>query len=66
MWVQSLGREDPWSREWQPTPVFMPGNPIDGGVWWATVRGVAKESDTNERLSTHTHTHTHTQIYIWQ
>ena len=22
-WVQSLGREDPWRREWQPTPVFL-------------------------------------------
>ena len=63
MWVQSLGREDPWSREWQPTPVFMPGKShrqrslvgycAGGGkrVWhkWATE-----------------HTHTHTQIYIWQ
>ena len=25
-WVPSLGREDPWRREWQPTPVFLPGN----------------------------------------
>ena len=28
MWetrVQSLGREDPWRRKWQPTPVFLPG-----------------------------------------
>jgi len=24
-WVQSLSREDPWRREWQPTPVFLPG-----------------------------------------
>ena len=24
-WVQSLGWEDPWGREWQPTPVFLPG-----------------------------------------
>ena len=23
--VQSLGGEDPWIREWQPIPVFMPG-----------------------------------------
>ena len=23
--VQSLGREDPWRRKWQPTPVFLPG-----------------------------------------
>ena len=29
------------------------GNPMDRGTWWATVHGVAKESDTSERL-THT------------
>ena len=23
--VWSLGREDPWRREWLPTPVFLPG-----------------------------------------
>ena len=28
MWetqVRSLGREDPWRRKWQPTPIFVPG-----------------------------------------
>ena len=25
MQVQSLGQEDPWRREWEPTPVFLPG-----------------------------------------
>ena len=24
-WVQSLGWEDPLKKEWQPTPVFLPG-----------------------------------------
>ena len=24
------------------------GNPMDRGAWWATVHGVAKESDTTE------------------
>ena len=24
-WVWSLGKEDPWGREWQPTPVFLSG-----------------------------------------
>ena len=24
-WVQSLRGEDPWKREWLPTPVFLPG-----------------------------------------
>ena len=23
--VRSLGQEDPWKKEWQPTPVFLPG-----------------------------------------
>ena len=26
-----------WRRKWQPTPVFLPGNPRDSGAWWATV-----------------------------
>ena len=25
IWVQPLGQKDPWSRKWQPTPVFLPG-----------------------------------------
>ena len=24
-WIRSLGWEDIWRREWQPTPVFLPG-----------------------------------------
>ena len=24
LWVWSLAREDPWSRKWQPTPIFLP------------------------------------------
>ena len=27
---------------------------MDRGAWWATAHGVAKESDTTERLSTNT------------
>ena len=26
-------------------------NPMDRGAWWATVHGVANESDTTERLT---------------
>ena len=29
-----------WRRKWQPTPVFLPENPRDGGAWWAAVFGV--------------------------
>ena len=32
MWVQSLGWKDPWRRKWQPTPVFLSGNPTDRGT----------------------------------
>ena len=28
-------------------------NPMDRGVWWATVHGVSKESDMTERLTFH-------------
>ena len=43
----------PWRRKWQPSPVFLPGNPIDRGVWWAAAQfgGVAKESDTTKSLN---------------
>ena len=42
-----------WRREWQPTPVVLPGH-MDRGAWWATVHGVAKsQTDTTERLTPH-------------
>ena len=44
--VQSLGR-----KTWQPTLVFLLGNPMDRGAWWATIHGVAAEFDTTERLN---------------
>ena len=29
----------PWRRKWQPTPVFLPGNPMDRGAWcWTRLR----------------------------
>ena len=49
----SLGREDPLTREWLPTPVFLPGE-CHGQRSLAgySPRGL-KESDTTEQL-THT------------
>ena len=30
-------------RQWQPTPVLLPGkNPMDRGAWWAAVHGVSR------------------------
>ena len=42
-----------WSRKWQPTPVFLPENPMDRGAWRATVHGVAKGRTGLKLLSTH-------------
>ena len=41
-WVGKI----PWRREWQPTPVFLPENPMDRGAWQAPVQEVTK-SQTN-------------------
>ena len=40
-WVGTI----PWSRKWQPTPVFLPGNSMDRGAWQAVVHGIAEEWD---------------------
>ena len=46
-WVPSLGSTDPLEEEMAAHPVLLPvGNPMDRGPWWASVHGVAKESDT--------------------
>ena len=50
-WVRSLHREDPLRREWQPTPVFLPGEShgqrslVGYSPWGRT------ESDTTETLT---------------
>ena len=43
--IPGLGRS---SREGNANPLQFSclGNPMDRGAWWATVHGVAKESDT--------------------
>ena len=40
-----------WRRKWQPTPVFLPENPRDGGAWWVAVYGVAQSRTRLKRLS---------------
>ena len=40
-----------WKRKWQPTPVFLPGDPRDGGAWWAAVCGVAQSRTRLKWLS---------------
>ena len=50
-WVGKI----PWSRKWQPTPVFLPGKlhgkrSLEGQHPWS-----CKESDTSKPLNTHIH-----------
>ena len=40
--VQSLGWEDALEKKWLPAPLFLPGNSMDRGAWWATVHEVTK------------------------
>ena len=49
--IQSLGREDPWSRRWQPTPVFLPENLHGQRSLQAVIYGVA-ELDRTEHTRT--------------
>ena len=37
-WVRKI----PWSRKWQPTPVFLPGESMDRGAWWVIVHRVQR------------------------
>ena len=56
-WVRNIC----WRREWQPTPVFLPGEFHGQRSLAAYSPWGHKELDTTEQLThTHTHTHTHT------
>ena len=63
-WVQSLAWEDPLSRAWQPTPVFLPGEfhgekSLAGYSPWCH-----KESDMTEQPSVYIYSESFT-IYIY-
>ena len=47
--ILGLGRT---TREGNDNPLQYSclGNPMDRGIWWATVHGVAKEPDTTEQI----------------
>ena len=51
--VPSLGQDDPLEKETQPTPVSLPGNPMDRGARQAAVHGATEESDKTERPNNH-------------
>ena len=50
-WATSLFTFIHWRRKWQPTPVFLPGEPQGQGAWWAAVYGVAQSQTQLKRLS---------------
>ena len=51
-WVQSLGQEESLEEEMATHSSILPGeNPTDRGAWQAIVHGVAKESNTTQRLN---------------
>ena len=57
-WVDKIS----WSRKWQPTPIFLPGQSHGQRSSTGYSPWDHKESDTSEHVHvcTHTHTHTHT------
>ena len=62
-----------WRRQWQPTPVLLPGNFHDGGAWWAAVHGVAKSRTWLSDFSFPFHFHalekemaTHSSVLSWR
>ena len=68
MWVRSLGWEDILEKKWQPTPVFLPENPMDR-FWWAPkgLHGVT-ELDTTYQLNNKNNKHyvfhnVHSRVY---
>ena len=68
-WVLSLVRKILWRREWQPTPVFLPGEFHGQRSLTGYSPCDCEESDMTERLThrhtdtdTHTHTDTHTPM----
>ena len=50
--VQSLGREDPLERKWQPTLVYLPGKSHGQRSLAGYSPWVHKESDMTERAQT--------------
>ena len=56
-------RKIPWRREWQPTPVFLPGESHGQRSMVGYTSWGHRESDMTEQ---HTHTHTHIRgTWVW-
>ena len=48
-WVRMV----PWRREWQPSPVFLPGKSHGQRSLWGYIEWNHKEMDMTEQLSAH-------------
>ena len=63
-WVRKI----PWRKEWQPTPVFLPGESMDRGTWQAAVHGFTQSQTWLKQLSIniyiYIYTPTNTYIHI--
>ena len=55
MQVQSLGREDPLGRKWQPTSIFLPGN----SHGQRSLAGYSPWGHNESDMTEHPHTHAH-------
>ena len=59
----------PWRRRWQPTPVFLPENPMDRGAWRAAVQRVGRDLATKQQLFCNVFFYplaTHSSILAWK
>ena len=54
-----------WSRKWQPTPIFLPGESHGQRGLVATIYGVTSIGYDRATNYMHTYTHTHTHIYVY-
>ena len=59
--------------QWHPTPVLLPGNPMNGGAWWAAVHGVAEGRTQLSDFTFTFHFHalekekaTHSSVLAWR
>ena len=53
-----------WRREWQSTPVFLPGESQEREAWWAAVYGVARSQTRLKRLSSSSSSSSHYGLII--
>ena len=58
--VRSWVRKIPWTREWQPTPVFLPGTSHGQRILAGYSRWGCQELDVTE----HAHTHADNTVFI--